>query len=110
MLGFQPQQYHFDLEPAPLPEYPEDLQEAPAHEHQIFAALRDENRLLSMEAASYTHHAKGKREQHLDASSSRWSDVRQVKLLTIVAAPQWFSRHYAFRQGEQGKEPFASLD
>ena len=45
MLGFEPEHVHFDIEPRPLPE----------HQYQLFAALRDENRLLSSEIASYTH-------------------------------------------------------
>ena len=63
MLGYEPQQYHFDIEPTPFPEDLMTPEEAPAHQCQIFTALRDENKLLAMEAASYSHYVKGKRDR-----------------------------------------------
>ena len=63
MLGYEPQQYHFDMKPAPFPEDLRTPPEAPAHQCQIFTALRDENKLLAMEAASYSHYVKGKRDR-----------------------------------------------
>ena len=64
MLGFNPQQYHFDTTPAPLPT-PEDFDEEslPPHQVQIFSALRDENKRLSSEAASYSHYHTGRRDR-----------------------------------------------
>ena len=42
---------------APLPDHPEALQEElPAHQIQIFTALRDEKILLASEAAAYSNH------------------------------------------------------
>lgn len=60
MLGFEPQLYHFDINPAPLPTPAEAEEELPPYQYQIFTALRDENKLLSAEAASYTHYRQGK--------------------------------------------------
>ena len=56
MLGYEPQVHHFDTEPAPIP-MPEDFEEGvPAHQLQIFQALRDEHKLLASEANSYSHY------------------------------------------------------
>ena len=62
MLGFEPQKYHFDANPVPLPT-PGQEDDLPPHQAQIFAAIRDENRLLSMEAASYTYYVRGIRQR-----------------------------------------------
>lgn len=37
-----------------------ELVDAPAHQHDIYMALRDEKRLPSSEAAAYSHYSKGK--------------------------------------------------
>ena len=63
MLGYESQQYHFDIEPAPFLEDPTTTQEVPAHQCQIFTALRDETKLLAMEAASYSHYTKSRRDR-----------------------------------------------
>ena len=64
MLGFNPQLYHFDTTPAapPLPE-DFDAESLPPHQYQIFSALRDENKRLSSEAASWTHYHAGRNER-----------------------------------------------
>ena len=61
MLGFEPQLFHFDNMPALIPT-PEEIEqeELPAHQYQIFSALREEYKLLASEAASYTHYHRGK--------------------------------------------------
>ena len=46
-LGFKPQQYHFDIKSAAIPNLDEVEYELPSHQYQIFMALRDENRLLA---------------------------------------------------------------
>ena len=56
MLGYEPKQYHFNTMPAILPSLNEAEEELPAYQYQIFTALRDENKILSSEAASYTHY------------------------------------------------------
>ncbi len=63
MLGYEPQLYHFDSTPAPVPSPEEAEEEVPAHQYQIFTALRDENKRLSSEAASYTHYQRGQKER-----------------------------------------------
>ena len=55
MLRFEPIHVHFDAEPLILPDLKQTEQAMPPHQYQIFSALRDENRLLASEAASYTH-------------------------------------------------------
>ena len=56
ILGFEPKHYYFDIEPLPLPAIKLVEQPLPDHQYQLLAALRDENRLLSSEVASYSHH------------------------------------------------------
>ena len=64
MLGFNPQLYHFDTTPA-APPLPEDFNadNLPPHQYQIFSALRDENKRLSSEAASWSHYHAGRNER-----------------------------------------------
>ena len=59
MLGFDPQLFHFDINPYPIPPPNEIDIDQPAHQLQVYAALRSENRLLANEAASYTHYHRG---------------------------------------------------
>ena len=62
MLGFEPKFLYFDTDMAPLPDYPEALQEElPAHQIQIYTAFRDENILLASEAAAYSSHLQASR-------------------------------------------------
>lgn len=66
MLGFHPQQMHYDLRDTQYNlESPDtqDIQETPRHTQQIFMALRDENRCLSAEASAYIHYYRSKNER-----------------------------------------------
>lgn len=63
MLGFEPQQYHFDIKSVAIPDLDDAEQELPAHQYQIFTALRDENRLLASENAIYSHGYRKARER-----------------------------------------------
>ena len=64
MLGFEPKLLHFDTDLVRLPQEPEDwAQELPAHQHQIYMALRDENKCLASEAASYRHYGSERRKR-----------------------------------------------
>ena len=64
MLGFEPQQYHFSLQPVTIPDVDDAEMELPEHEYNLFVALRDEDRLLASETASYTHGYVKARERH----------------------------------------------
>ena len=57
LLGFEPKLTHFDTDLVPIEDpgpHPPDL---PRHQLQLYMALRDENKCLSSEAASYRHGA-----------------------------------------------------
>ena len=63
ILGYNPQVYYFDTLPAPVTDPPELEVELPAHQYQIFTALRNERKKLSAEAASYTYYQRGRKER-----------------------------------------------
>lgn len=61
ILGFEPQQMHYDLHAVNQVLHMETLdQEVPRHTHQIFTALRDERRCLASNAVAYMHYQKSK--------------------------------------------------
>lgn len=56
MLGFKPQQMHYNLRAVNQVLHTEMLdQEVPRHAYQIFAALRDEQQCLASDAVAYVH-------------------------------------------------------
>lgn len=57
MLGFNPKQVHFDIKPKILPNLKDAEASMPTHRYQIYSAMKDEDRLLASEVASYTHGA-----------------------------------------------------
>ena len=61
MLEYELQFFHFNTEPASIPMLEDIEKSISIHQHQIFMALRDENKLLSAEAASYSHYSRGRR-------------------------------------------------
>lgn len=57
MLGFEPQQMHYDLRAVNQVLHTEMLdQEVPRDTHQIFTALKDEERCLASDAVAYVHY------------------------------------------------------
>lgn len=61
MLGFEPQQMHYDLRAVDQVLHTETLdQEVPRHIRQIFTALRDERRCLASDAVAYVHYQKSR--------------------------------------------------
>jgi len=73
MLGYEPQKLHFDtkliVQPVTEPEGVQrmEIEEAPAHQRQIYLALRNERRQTARELTSYVayHHSKRNRVQRL---------------------------------------------
>lgn len=66
MLGFHPQQVHYDLRETQhdLDHHDtQDIEETPRHTRQIFMALRDENRCLAADGPVYTHYQPSKIER-----------------------------------------------
>ena len=57
MLGFEPQQNHYNIDPTPLLGPRQAEETMPAMEYQLFAALREENRMLASDIASYQQSA-----------------------------------------------------
>ena len=55
MLGFEPKAHHLDIEPIPVPDPIVAMEVLPDHLYHLHQAMRDENRLLASEVASYTH-------------------------------------------------------
>lgn len=68
MLGFDPKHFHFDTNAEATPNiHGASNEQLPAHEYNLLAALRSENKLLANEAASYheAYHKKQNRKQRL---------------------------------------------
>lgn len=61
ILGYQPLPCHHDMAENPIPAAVDAaFVDAPAHQHGIYVAVRDEKRLLSSEDAAYSNYSKGK--------------------------------------------------
>ena len=67
MLVFEPQSHHYDIPPATLPTIERAEEPLPEQQYQLFTAIRDENRLLASDVASYRHSYKtsNKRRQRI---------------------------------------------
>lgn len=56
ILNYQPVPCHYDTAEGPIPaEIAGEIVDTPAHHRDIYTALRDEERLLPSEAATYSH-------------------------------------------------------
>lgn len=89
MLGFEPQQYHYNTDPAIVPDPQLAETPLPDHQYQLFAALRSENRMLANIIASYSQATKPavKRKQWIpepglgpsEKPCQRWSEESQIR-------------------------------
>ena len=110
MLGFEPQQMHYDLRAVDQVLHTETLdQEVPRHTHQIFTALRDERRCLASDAMAYVHYQKSRnarkqkipkegdlvvvRNHAVDSQKGRELESRWLGPRILVPTPHQAYRH-----------------
>ena len=63
MLKFELKQYHFDINSITFSDSADAEQSLPAHQYQIYIALRKENKLLINETVNYIHDYQKKKQR-----------------------------------------------